>query len=933
MALTLSAVGSAIAIAIVAAPLAGRAIIEYDLQRSLDGGVTWVRVPTPESSWVSALPAFNLTAPNKIVDPTLTANGSPIFSTVQAAVNTANPGDVIGVKNPWTYNEKVYMIRSGTAGNPIYIQKLNPSLANPQIDGAYALPGPSNSNFASSPNANLGPYPSAGSYGDWGGAEGNCSLVSINASYVVWDSIDVIRSHQIGVCLGPVSRTNGWFVQDPLEAYTGIKFLRSKVWGARGQGFQVFGGGAYIGGCSVRETGSTKMYDRLTPVNQFDWGNILGLCGPSITITECELFQSIAEGAQISVQVNPAVSGQPVPFQVENLTFTRNRVWDTWSSLLYFWNCNVGVIEQNIFYMTDDRRFWHYGNSAHRLLDFGSESAQYGLPLPADGYVGSRNLKVRNNIFNGGEQLVQFSEWASQLFDGIDFSNNTLVRAQGNTGYKALINNFQTTLRNLTLRNNLFHDTAGNMSTQFNSVAGTFTKQSNLWSHTPPTNLQGGSDIVNPNTGLRGPDYAPPTYVWPNQPHPFDATMAKLQETSPAVNAGTIIADLTVDFFGNPRPTYSGKYDIGAHSLTKPSTLTYTDTTPGVGTAMYRGRFKDSTLAWSSYSPVKSLASPSASSQVLSTEFSGVTIETINSYPEGREVAFLGTDTKTQQSLTGVGPTLWGAQATRFYIQALVNGSGSNPLTNWAFSITPDGLQVLCGNPPVAPDQAAGRIVVSTTWQAQSMLYMRAWVRWNAAHPDVDQFMALAECKLNNTESKVEFAVTREGGVWWEKIKAVNANGTGGGGFFSGVPAINSDALSYFSNAAEEQIFCRLGIVPRDGSKPAFGSWFMHEFAFRLQDALGQVQGNTGSGFLYAASAVGTPTLRPLPGSAQRYMYIAGRNMHEAFAAAPPSAARILFPMNIYTSANIAGLPITVGRIDVATFWLPDASPHPAGAV
>ncbi len=187
-----------------------------------------VVVVTTPSGAASEVPAFNTTTPNKVVNPALTPNGTTVFRTIQAAVDTITLNDVIGVA-PGTYNETVLVTRSGTAAAPVYIQALDPN-NKPVIDGQMTLPvGWNESGFKA----------------------GSSNLVSIAASHIVWDSIDVVNSRIQGMNVGPANN-NGYFLQqwEIGTWFENVKVLRSRIEKCNNRGFQplntdgmTFGGG------------------------------------------------------------------------------------------------------------------------------------------------------------------------------------------------------------------------------------------------------------------------------------------------------------------------------------------------------------------------------------------------------------------------------------------------------------------------------------------------------------------------------------------------------------------------------------------------------------------------------------------------------------------------------------------------------------------
>jgi hypothetical protein len=135
---TLSAESAgSILLSMVATPDSGQNVTSFDVQRSLDG-VTWTNDSTTPVREDEVPPFYNNT-PTKTVSKTGPWNNTTTFPTIQAAVDTLVPGDVVAV-GPGAYNEVVHIKRSGTTAQPIIIRALDPN-NKPTVDGAFTLPG------------------------------------------------------------------------------------------------------------------------------------------------------------------------------------------------------------------------------------------------------------------------------------------------------------------------------------------------------------------------------------------------------------------------------------------------------------------------------------------------------------------------------------------------------------------------------------------------------------------------------------------------------------------------------------------------------------------------------------------------------------------------------------------------------------------------
>lgn len=502
--------------------------------------------PVAPDTAASELPAFNAASPNKVVNPALAPNGTTVFATIQAAVDTANPGDVIAVA-PGTYYETVLVNRSGTVGSPIYIQAQDPN-NKPVIDGQMLRPNSSMSNGA-----------------EW-------RLVAISASYIVWDSIDIINSAIQGLTVGPSAYNNGFFLQSYEIAtwYNTVKILRTRIEKCNNSGFACINtDSVYVGGCTIRETcrGNDTVWNSTTE-NPANWSSALRLSGKNVSVIESTIAQALGEGISAGQHIS---YGSGAFIQTETLVIRKCRIFDTWSSPLYVNAVNGGTIERNVFYNTGDTRFWRGRSGSPQYppttVAFASEGGRVGGAGWSTGYIGSVNVTFRNNVIWGGLRLLGFDNEPNQLFSGILIQHNTLFGAQPGT-YSAgsgAIYNAMPNLTNLTFQNNIVYDASGRIVASdpgWTAPIGSTTKGYNLWSHTAPVSLQGTGDVTNSSVGLTNVTYVP-SGAWPAI-STFDTESFKLTGSSVALAAG-VTSTVTNDFFGTARPNPP---DIGAHERT-----------------------------------------------------------------------------------------------------------------------------------------------------------------------------------------------------------------------------------------------------------------------------------------------------------------------------------------------------------------------------
>ena len=502
--------------------------------------------PVAPDTSASELPAFNTAAANKIVNPALAPNGTTIFATIQAAVDTANPGDVIAVA-PGTYYETVLVNRSGTVGSPIYIQAQDPN-NKPVIDGQMLRPNAPMSNGATN------------------------RLVAISASYIVWDSIDVVNSAQFGMTLGPSAFNNGFYLQsyEIATELSTVKVLRTRIEKCTGYGIVTLNtNGAYIGGCTLREIGrlSDEVWNSTTQNPSVQRAGIFAM-GKNVSIIESVIAQSMGPGISAGGDQN---YGAGAFIQAETLVIRKCRVFDTWGGPLRIVAVNGATIERNVFYSTGDARFWagRSGSPQYPLasVEFKSEGGAPGAAAWSTGYIGAVNVTFRNNVVWGGQKLLSFVQATGQLYSGILIQHNTLFGSQAGayTAGAGAIANSMTNLTNLTFQNNIVYDAAGRIVASdpgWTAPIGSTTKGYNLWSHTAPVSLQGTGDVTNSSVGLTNVTYVP-SGAWPSISS-FDTESFKLTGASVALAAG-VTSTVTNDFFGTARPNPP---DIGAHERT-----------------------------------------------------------------------------------------------------------------------------------------------------------------------------------------------------------------------------------------------------------------------------------------------------------------------------------------------------------------------------
>lgn len=903
-------------IVIEAFPPNTRTVTRYFLQRSLDG-VAWDNVDVTDQVAASEIPAEITSTPNKWVHPSGTYLGNPAFTTIQAAFDTLDPGDHLAIAYA-VYAERGVLTRSGTAANPIIVRCADYN-NRPVFDGqdsTSVVPG-WNAPFTA----------------------GRTQLLSVMANHVTVDGLNFIRSPQGGILVGDAAN-NGNFTFAINTFYTGNKIIRCSVIGSETAFRTINVDGLDVLGCTFRDCQRSFYRADGFPEDNPTWGSAVSLMGKRINFIENTVAQSSGEGVHLGIHIK---FGDDNTFiQCENVVLRNNRIFDCWSAPLYISNVDVGVVERNVIYHSGDTRYWQYASSGYPkyCIDIASESGDPGVGgwPPPNGFIGARDLIIRNNIATGALHGMRFTNWPSQNTTRVKVLHNTFFRSVGGTfpDGASLIENEEPSLSDITFWGNIVYDAvSAQMCRTWLQPGGAWSHGDNIFSTNPPAALIGTGDIITTNPGLANKDYAPALTPYPAVTV-LDTTQSKLVQGSVAVNSASALPEVLTDFYGNVRPRHTGNLDRGAISLSKPSIIEFVDTAMPSGGAFYRAAFQNDAGVISGYSPASFTGGAAAPSPTLLSRFAGLTGPTIvQDYGNGVEFAFTGTDSITGQVWSPTSPQLWGSQSGNPQIQALTNLShtepGINNFTNWSLSLVPGvGLRIVRNSPYLQADQAAFRIKPSAPFASQSMVYIRGKIKLDATWPSgPDQFIALAEVKIAGTNQKVECTLNKEFGVWWMKLTAARADGGGansiwGTGFSPSVTCTPAQD-SFFQTAGQDTFFRSF--------TPTFGSWMTYEFAFRLQDGLGQVQGNGASGWCYAAIATGSPSDPPANGSATSRLYVPGRNMHGNFGVGANGGATLVFPFNCYTDANMTGKTFEVGEIEVRTSWPADASSRPAEAI
>ena len=205
--------------------------------------------------------------------------------------------------------------------------------------------------------------------------------------------------------------------------------------------------------------------------------------------------------------------------------------------------------------------------TGHAGILLGSESAAEYMRNGA--VYEAADSVARNNIVSG----TAMAGLGSIAGDNVRFEHNTVINAArvGQAVFRAAANEYRTAPRDIVLKNNVL--VLASSSTRpmihLNDYAGAIASDSNAWfspsgrygfwrdSSSGPnsywTSLEQWRTGTNADRRSRAVD-----------PRVDSSDLYRLLPGSPAVDAGELLAEVTVDFSGMPRPAGAG-VDIGAH--------------------------------------------------------------------------------------------------------------------------------------------------------------------------------------------------------------------------------------------------------------------------------------------------------------------------------------------------------------------------------
>ena len=206
------------------------------------------------------------------------------------------------------------------------------------------------------------------------------------------------------------------------------------------------------------------------------------------------------------------------------------------------------TIEQNLIH--DIGRFFPGENGCSYSGFTGYQTLDHGVYLNG-GSPGADGVMIRNNIFYNTRH-----GWAVQMYPGslsnMQVLNNTFAFGNPNKNYTHIV--LDASITGSTIANNIFYNPEGGRTMEAGGFSGSLTVSNNITLGSAMTDVGTPSGMTLVNNRLA----TNPLLVNPSAAdfHP--------QATSPAINAGLVLPQVTVDFDGRLRP-FAGNYEIGAY--------------------------------------------------------------------------------------------------------------------------------------------------------------------------------------------------------------------------------------------------------------------------------------------------------------------------------------------------------------------------------
>jgi len=337
---------------------------------------------------------------------------------------------------------------------------------------------------------------------DWG------TLFRISGNYVVVRDLTVQRSKWIGLEL------EGQYDQAiNVKSYENME-----------TGILVRGNYSIVDGCEIR--GNAKRNQRPGgPYGAGGWASGLSAARhpQHVTLRNNKSWNNWGEGIST--------------FEAEYTTIEGNIAWDNWSTNYYISDTKYTIVQRNISYWTSSM----------------TGSMNGGIWLGDETYnPASSDNKIINNFVKGGDRC--FYSWIGANGGGLVnvlIANNTFVNS--NPASESNVKILAGTHRNTIFKNNIMEQDDSVPAINIEGGTSGITFGYNLWSKTPLGYASGINDVIGDpkltKSGPTGPGLLTPDWF-------------KISANSPAKDKADVIAEVSEDFFRNPRGPYP---DIGGH--------------------------------------------------------------------------------------------------------------------------------------------------------------------------------------------------------------------------------------------------------------------------------------------------------------------------------------------------------------------------------
>ncbi len=230
-------------------------------------------------------------------------------------------------------------------------------------------------------------------------------------------------------------------------------------------------------------------------------------------------------------------------FETHHIVMEDNVVFNNWSANVYISDATDVLFQRNLVYLTPDSPTQRAGRQDTP-----------GIGLADEVSSSTRNITIINNLVIGNERNLYF--WAGGV-SGLNnylIANNTFVNSRDFPNMQILGGPHP----NSRIINNIFLQEDQQDIAQVSGSGLTFSN--NLWSKTPPSGTMGTNSINLTNNATLISQLLTKTGTF--VAGQLTSDWFKLQSNSSARNTGTVLSEVTHDFFGTQRDSSP---DIGAY--------------------------------------------------------------------------------------------------------------------------------------------------------------------------------------------------------------------------------------------------------------------------------------------------------------------------------------------------------------------------------